>query len=170
MKKVSSYLYGLLLLTLLTFGCTPGYEVITNDRFEDLIKNNLVQRVIIITNDQSVEVYLDQQKIAQSSFTDTFELDAVLSLTNIKEDDFVDWYDQLVRENNLRYAPNLEFDSRPDFMDFLTGYGFLFLLLIGLVFLFILFPVYIVSQKRKIRALEARVSLLEHKEKSLDKN
>lgn len=112
--------------------------IITNTKFEGMLKSNDVQRVVVITDKEYVEVYLKQEAKSNAKYQQDLEKKGPFSfgsgpdylIQNIREDYFTDKYDNLVKTEQLTDAPQLEFDSRPNVMDFLSTYGFIILIIV----------------------------------------
>lgn len=112
--------------------------IITRAKFDGMLKSNDVQRVVVITDKQYVEVYLKPEAKQNAKYASDLEKTSPFSfgsgpdyvIQNIREDYFTDKYDELIKEEKLNEAPPLEFDSRPNVMDFFLNYGFLILIIV----------------------------------------
>lgn len=138
---------------------------ITIDSFKDLLQEDLVERVVVLTDKAYVEIHIDADKLASSKFASKYMDEDLFVIMSIEQEYFLKAYDEFIEEHNLINAPSPWFETRPNFGDFMAGYGFLFILLILGLVLFIILPLKIVSQKRIIRDLEDRISSLEQKNK-----
>ncbi len=167
MRAFSTPLRNLFLASILLFcSCQENSgRPITMDLLGKLLMNDAVDKVIVITDKNYTEVYLDKE-VAQG-LDASFGLgdDTVLSIVNIEKDYFVKAFDDLVLAANLADPPLLMFEERPNIMDFITTYGLLLILICIILFLAIVLPLKITSQKRKIRDLESRISYLEQQQK-----
>lgn len=112
--------------------------IVSNAKFQGMLKSNDVLRVVVITDKQYVEVYLKPEAKQNAKYASDLEKTSPFSfgsgpdyvIKNIREDYFTDKYDELIKEQKLNEAPPLEFNTRPNVMDFFLNYGFLILIIV----------------------------------------
>lgn len=160
-NSLRNFLFALLLLC---YGC-QSYQgpPITLARFEKLLVNEAVTKVIVVSDKGYVEVHLDKEKLKNIDASGLEDSD-ICTIEGVEREYFIKKYDELVSEAGLTNAPLLRFESRPNLMDFFAGYGLLLILICAFLFLAIILPLRIVSQKKKIRDLEDRIRSLEQKD------
>lgn len=112
--------------------------IVSNAKFEGMLKSNDVQRVIVIVDKNYVEIYLKPEAKQNAKYQTDIEKKGPFSfgsgpeyvIKNIEKDYFLKGYDEFVKAEKLVDAPQLEFDDRPSVMDFLSTYGFLILIIV----------------------------------------
>ena len=107
-------------------------------RFENMVKSNDIERIVVIEGKKYVEVYLKPEAKQNAKYKTELEGDGPLSLgggpdyviKNITEDRFMTRYDKLVEDldNNITLEPEIE--DRVTIMDFLSTWGFLILIVL----------------------------------------
>ena len=112
--------------------------VITQKKFEDMIKSNDVREVTVIEDKRYVEIYLKTEARDNAKYRPDLENKGPFNLgggpdyiiKNIDKEAFSEYYKELqegVSSNNRVY---LKYDTRPTIMDFLGSYGFLILIIV----------------------------------------
>lgn len=112
--------------------------IVSNAKFEGMLKSNDVQRVVVIVDKKYVEIYLKPEAKQNAKYQTDIEKKSPFSfgsgpdyvIKNIEKDYFLKGYDEFIKGENLVDAPQLEFDERPNVMDFLGTYGFLILIIV----------------------------------------
>jgi ATP-dependent metalloprotease FtsH len=107
-------------------------------RFENMVKSQDIERIVVIEGKKYVEVYLKPEAKQNAKYKTELEGDGPLGLgggpdyiiKNITEDRFMTRYDKLVDnlDSNSRLEPEIE--DRVTIMDFLSTWGFLILIVL----------------------------------------
>ncbi|GAB5526078.1 MAG: hypothetical protein Roseis2KO_39500 [Roseivirga sp.] len=156
---------ALIILILLCCGCQRHEgPPITSALFEKLLLNDAVTNIIVVVDKGYVEVYLDQEKVKSMDSGSGLEGYEFCTIQGIEKDFFLRKYDEFVSQENLTDAPTLAFESRPNLSDFFATYGLLLILVCAILFLAIILPLKIISQKKQIKDLENRIRSLEQKD------
>lgn len=111
---------------------------ITQKRFEDMIKSNDVQRVVVIEDKGYVEVYLKSEARQNAKYKTELDNKGPFNLgggpdyviKNIDKEAFSNYYTRVQESQSDNNKVYLEYDTRPTIMDFLSGYGFLIIIII----------------------------------------
>ena len=88
MRKVSIPIVMLILIGSFFLLKKEDRTQITEKQFETLLKNNLVEHLVIVTNRKQVEVYLDEEAIAQSDSELGKNLNSVCIIYGIERESF----------------------------------------------------------------------------------
>ena len=142
-KKSNNQVWLFVLLIILVFVISffsnqESGKVILLNRFEGMIENNDVERVVVIEDKRYVEIYLKPEARDNARYKTELDQKSPLNLgsgpdyviKNQEKEYFTDQYQRLLESNNINDAPGLEFDTRPTIMDFLSSYGFLILIIL----------------------------------------
>lgn len=107
-------------------------------RFENMVKSNDIQRIVVIEGKKYVEVYLKPEAKQNAKYKTELDGTSTLGIgggpdyviKNITEDRFMSRYDKLVEDldANTRLEPEIE--DRVTIMDFLSTWGFLILIIL----------------------------------------
>lgn len=166
MKGIAKSFKGLFLLLLFVLaGCQNNTVYVTMAKFENLLKEGLISKVIVVESEDRVVVHINKSRLANSKYKVELEGHDIYAIGGIETDYFVDKYDDFVELNPSINAPTLMFELCSNIRVFLTTYGFLLILVVIALILFIVLPLKVISQKKKIRDLEARIATLEQKNK-----
>ncbi|GAB5523598.1 MAG: ATP-dependent zinc metalloprotease FtsH [Roseivirga sp.] len=142
-KRPNNQVWVFISLIILVFAITfftkqDTGTIISNAKFEGMLKSGDVQRVVVIVDKSYVEIYLKPEAKQNAKYQPDLESKGPFSfgsgpeyvIKNIEKDYFLKGYDEFVKAEKLVDAPQLEFDERPSVMDFLSTYGFLILIIV----------------------------------------
>jgi cell division protease FtsH len=111
------------------------------NRFEDMVKSNDIQKLVLVKNEEQVEITLKEATLKNAKYKQELERNSPLGGPNttgphykLKIADngkFQDKYDQIVKSIPRDQQIDLRIEERSDFTSVLVQWGFLFLLLFG---------------------------------------
>lgn len=115
---------------------------ITPSRFEDMVKSNDVAKIVFITNQRTVEITLKQEALQNAKYKTELENNSLFGMAAgphyvMKDfyssaDKFDEYYNEFIEDNNINKAQQVpvEFNERTTFIDFLSTWGFLILIIL----------------------------------------
>jgi len=113
-----------------------GVEIRMN-RFEDMVKSNDIERIVVVDGKKYVEIFLKPEAKQNAKYKTELESKGPLSMgggpdyviKNITEDRFLSRYDEIVKDIDSNNRIDAESEDRITFMDFLSTWGFLILII-----------------------------------------
>ena len=112
MKKVIFPFFVLLAFFAFYYFRSPDRGVITQERFEALVKDGRVARIIVIANKKEVEVHLNGEFPERDGYGKESPLKPICVIWNVDKNDFSSDYAKILEEIEVDERVYLEYESR----------------------------------------------------------